>query len=117
MSAQQVLYLNYPAAIPVGHTVEITSYKDTSKQSRWGAGADAYPVVVDLDTGIRYANQVHLSMWTGGNAFDVEHYSRVPRTDLSIDTVTTARVVECTLVFIADLPAQQTVLAVDNVRL
>lgn len=117
MTARQVLYLNYPAAIPVGHTVEVTSYKDTSKQSRWGGGADAYPVVVDVDTGIRYANQVHLSMWTGGNAFDVEHYPTQARADLTVDSVTTARVVECTLVFIADLPAQQTVLVVDNVRM
>jgi hypothetical protein len=48
--------LNYPAAIPVGHVIEVTEFLDTrpEKKRRTYARGEPFqiPVILDLDTGM-----------------------------------------------------------------
>lgn len=50
--------LNYPAAIPVGHVIEVTEFLHTrpeKKRRSYTRGEPFHiPVILDLDTGIRY---------------------------------------------------------------
>ncbi|MFE6971638.1 hypothetical protein [Isoptericola sp. NPDC057653] len=110
--------LNYPAPIAVGHAVEITEFTDTrpEKKRRGFAGAEpsSHPVVVDLDTGIRYMNHVHASAGgNGGNSFTPNRYPLDPRPDLPVAATWRGRVTACTLVMVEGLENQHTTLLVE----
>ncbi|GHF62399.1 hypothetical protein FHX82_002917 [Amycolatopsis bartoniae] len=114
------LAVNYPAPIPVGHRVEITEFADTRPEKK-RKGFDMtlpfrHPVVVDLDTGIRYMNHVHAREdGNGGNAFTPNHYPFAPRPGLAVSRVYEARVVACTLVSVEGLSTQHTMLALEPI--
>ncbi len=88
-----ILPLNHAVPIPVGHTVEVTEYADTrpeKKRKGWDLSeAFRHPVVLDLDTGIRYMNHVHASRaGNGGNSFAANPYplTRAPTSSSAAST-------------------------------
>ncbi|MFE4590010.1 hypothetical protein [Streptomyces laurentii] len=99
------IHLNYPAAIPVGHVIEVTEFADTRPEKKRTLGSpnrgEAFriPVILDLDTGIRYMNERHT---TGrgalGNVYDAPPYPTRPSAALPVERVYRARVTACTLV-------------------
>jgi hypothetical protein len=107
------LHLNFAAAIPVGHAVEITEFSDP-KAGKRGPSIDSpqtHPAIQDLDTGIRYLNHVHVSTsGNGGNAFRPNIYPLIPLSSLQVARVSRARVVACTVVWVEGITSQQTVL-------
>ncbi|MBD3554979.1 hypothetical protein [Streptomyces sp. SP18CM02] len=114
-----ILPLNHAAPIPVGHTVEVTEYADTrpeKKRKGWDLSeAFRHPVVLDLDTGIRYMNHVHASRaGNGGNSFAANPYPLTPRADLVVSRVYRARVTACTIVAVEGLDTQHTALALER---
>lgn len=111
--------LNYPAPLPVGHTVEVTEFADTRpERKRKGfsqSEAFAHPVVVDLDTGIRYMNHVHASRHgNGGNSFTANRYPLEPRPDLEVAARWKGRVTACTIVMVEGLENPHTTLQVET---
>jgi hypothetical protein len=113
------LALNYAAAIPVGHTIEVTEFEDERpEKKRKGfdmAEAFRHPVVQDLDTGIRYMNHVHASRGgNGGNEFTPNRYPLTPRAALTVARVWKGRVVGCALVFVEGIGTQHTALEVEE---
>lgn len=113
--------LNYPAAIPVGHVIEVTEFLDTrpEKKRRSYPRGEPFqiPVILDLDTGIRYMNHRHVSRGdNGGNDFVPNNYSSEPRSDLPVSRVYRAKVTACTLVMVEGLENQHTTLVVDPVE-
>jgi hypothetical protein len=109
--------LNYPAAIPVGHIVEVTEFLDTRPERKRGAYARGepfqVPVVRDLDTGIRCMNHRHVSRGdNGGNGFVPNSYPSQPRSGLVVGRVYRAEVTECTLVMVEGLEGRHTTLMV-----
>lgn len=111
--------LNYPAPIPVGHSVEVTEFADTrpERKRRGDARFEAfsYPVLVDLDTGIRYMNHVHASIGgNGGNSFFANRYPLEPLPSLVVARVWRGRVAACSLVMVEALESQHTTLLVDE---
>jgi hypothetical protein len=99
------IHLNYPAAIPVGHVIEVTEFADTRPEKKRKLGSPnrgepfRIPVVVDLDTGIRYMNERHTAHRVGAVAFfDVPAYPTRPSAALPVERVYRARVTACTLV-------------------
>ncbi|MCK9794903.1 hypothetical protein M1843_14220 [Isoptericola sp. 4D.3] len=117
----RIVALNYAAPIAVGHTVEITEFADTRPEKK-RKGSDRFeafrlPVVVDLDTGIRYMNHVHASAGgNGGNSFTPNRYPLVPRPDLQVAATWRGRVTACTIVMIEGLENQHTTLVVEPVE-
>ena len=112
------LTLNYPAAIPVGHTVEVTEFADTrpEKKRKGSAHGEAFlaPMVQDLDTGIRYLNHAHASTaGNGGNIFTPNRYPLTPLAGLVVERVWRASVLACTLVFVEGLGTQHTTLELE----
>ncbi|GLV78025.1 hypothetical protein [Streptomyces hygroscopicus] len=114
------LALNYPAAIPAGHRIEVTEFADTRPEKKryktltW-ADPCQYPAVLDLDTGIRYMSHVHASR--GGNGGFMPHpYPLVPRNDLPVSRVYQAVVKACTLVMVDAFENQHTTLLVEPVE-
>jgi hypothetical protein len=113
----RTLRLNFPAPIPVGHTIEVTRFADTRPEGkRRGDGrfeAVTFPAVVDLDTGIRYMNHVHGSAGgNGGLPFFANSYPLEPRPELPVAEVWRGRVTACTLVMVEGLEGQHTMLVV-----
>lgn len=111
--------LNYPAPLPVGHTVEVTEFADTRpERKRKGfsqSEAFAHPVVVDLDTGIQYMNHVHASRHgNGGNSFTANRYPLEPRPDLEVAARWKGRVTACTIVMVEGLENPHTTLQVET---
>ncbi|KOU01357.1 hypothetical protein ADK88_31015 [Streptomyces sp. NRRL F-2295] len=113
-----ILPLNHAVPIPVGHTVEVTEYADTrpeKKRKGWDLSeAFRHPVVLDLDTGIRYMNHVHASR--AGNSFAANPYPLTPRADLVVSRVYRARVTACTIVAVEGLDTQHTALALERLE-
>jgi hypothetical protein len=110
------LALNHAVPVPVGHRVEITEFTAPEGRSRGSADtqAHAHPAVLDLDTGIRYLNHVHVSAGNnGGNAFRPNAYPFEPRPDLSVARIWRGRVAACTVVEVEGLSAQHTMLAIE----
>jgi hypothetical protein len=113
----RILALAYPAAIPVGHRVEVVEYADTRPEGRRRGAlrvADVPPpVVTDLDTGIRYMNHVHGSAGgNGANAFAPNAYPFAPRAELVEAARWRGTVAACTIVLVEALPEQHTMLAI-----
>lgn len=77
--------------------------------------AFAMPVVVDLDTGIRYMNHAHAvnGRFVGG-AVTPSRYPLEPRGDLEIAGVWRGTVTACTLVMVEDVDNQHTMLQIDR---
>ncbi|UOQ55752.1 hypothetical protein MUN78_08475 [Leucobacter allii] len=114
----RIVALNYPAAIPVGHAVEITEFADTRPERKRTRDprfeACAAPAIVDLDTGIRYMNHAHASIaGNGGNSFRANRYPLAPLPSLTVERVWRARVTACTLVMVEGLESQHTMLELD----
>jgi len=112
------LAVNYPAPIPVGHLVEVTEYQDVRpEKERHGfdmAEAFRHPVLLDVDTGIRYMNHVHVSVGpNGGNSFQPKGYPLTPRQNLPVSRVWRGRVLACALVSVEGLSTQHTTLDLD----
>lgn len=112
---ERSIAVNYPAAIPVGHIVELTRFADPRpERKRRGVGdSQAYtvPVLHDLDTGIRYMNHAHASIGgNGGNSFVANRYPFEPLAELEAAEVWRGRVLACTLVMVEGLENQHTVL-------
>jgi hypothetical protein len=110
--------VNYPAPIPVGHLVEVTEYEDVRpERKRRGAGlgeAFQHPVLLDVDTGIRFMNHVHASAGAnGGNAHRPNRYPRTPRPELPVNRVWRGRVLACALVYVEALSTQHTTLELE----
>jgi len=115
----ETLAVNFPAPIPVGHIVEVTRFADTrpERKRRGDARFEAFsfPMLLDLDTGIRYMNHVHASVGgNGGNMFTANRYPFAPRPELVVEEVWRARVTACTLVMVEGLDGQHTMLALDR---
>ncbi|WAP56170.1 hypothetical protein [Streptomyces sp. S465] len=114
------LALNYPAAIPAGHKIEVTEFADTRPEKKrykpptW-ADPCQYPVVLDLDTGIRYMNHVHASRGGNGGLL-LRPYPLVPRGDLQVSRVYQAVVTACALVMVEGYDNQHTTLLVEPVE-
>ncbi|GHH73784.1 hypothetical protein GCM10018793_13140 [Streptomyces sulfonofaciens] len=114
------LSLNYPAAIAVGHKIEVTEFADTRPEKKrhkrltW-ADACLYPVVRDLDTGIRYMSHVHASRGENGGLI-IDPYPLAPRSDLPVSRVYHAVVKACTLVLVDAFDNQYTTLLVEPVE-
>jgi hypothetical protein len=107
------LNLNCAVPIPCGHTVEITRFAAPAT-ARPKFGPDTNAMVLDLDTGIRYANHDHMSRaGNGGGAYVANQYPPAPRADIQVDGIQRARVVTCTLVFVEGLGTQHTVLVLE----
>jgi len=113
------LALNYPAPIPVGHTVEVTEYADT-RPERKRRGFDAaeafrHPTVRDLDSGILYMNHVHASAGPDTSVpFLANDYPVVPREELVVARVWRGRVTACALVHVEGPDTQHTALRIDE---
>jgi hypothetical protein len=114
-----ILHLRFGAPIPVGHTVEITSFEDPRPEGkRKSGGAErglphTSPAILDLDTGIRHMTHVHASSaGNGGNPFSANPYPLVPRPELAVAAVSRATVTACTLVYVEGLATTHTVLEV-----
>jgi hypothetical protein len=110
--------VNYPAPIPVGHLVEVTEYADVRpERKRRGTGlAEAFqhPVLLDVDTGIRYMNHVHASAGSnGGNSYRPNRYPLTPRRELPVSRVWRGRVLGCALVYVEALSTRHTALELD----
>ncbi|MFJ2958777.1 hypothetical protein [Streptomyces sp. NPDC087270] len=117
---EATLTLNYPAPIAAGHEIEVTEFADTrpeKKRSRWYPAWDQpfrHPVILDVTTGIRYMNHMHVHRGdNGGNCFAPNDYPLEPRTDLPVRRVYRARVKACALVMVEGLDQQHTKLVVD----
>lgn len=114
------LSLNYLAAIPVGHRIEVTEFADTRPEKKrhktltW-MDACQYPAVLDLDTGIRYMIHVHASRG-GGSRYRRDPYPLDPRNDLPVSRVYRAVVKACTLVLVEAYDNQYTTLLVELVE-
>ncbi|MFE0420378.1 hypothetical protein [Streptomyces tendae] len=113
------LFLNYPAAIPAGHEIEVTEFADTRPEKKrhktltW-EDACKYPAILDLDTGIRYLNHVHASR--GGNGgYMAAPYPLTARADLPVSRIYRAIVKACTLVLVDAVDNQYTTLLVEPV--
>jgi hypothetical protein len=109
--------LNYPAAIPVGHVIEVTEFLDTrpEKKRRSPPRGEPFqmPVILDLDTGIRYMNHRHVSRGdNGGNDFVTNSYPSAIRSDLVVSRVYRATVTACSLLMIEGLSGQHTTLGI-----
>lgn len=117
------LRLNYPAPIPVGHTIEITEFAEPPRieRGRWGPLTPSarlaipnpkkphlHPLVRDLDTGIRYTGVVP--------AADEGEKGETSTTggELPVRQVRTAKVAACTMVLSSGFPSQQTLLELDE---
>ncbi|MFI6346695.1 hypothetical protein [Streptomyces sp. NPDC050560] len=111
------LSLNYPAAIPVGHRVEITEFADTRPEKKRYKrpsfeDACAYPALLDLDTGVRYMSHVHASR--GGNSsYLPSPYPVAPLPGLPVSRVYRAVVRACALVMVDAVDNQYTTLVVE----
>ncbi|MGO2634412.1 MAG: hypothetical protein ACTH9H_11755 [Galactobacter sp.] len=110
--------LNYPAAIPVGHRVELTWFEDTrpERQRHKVSWYEPYsrPVVKDLETGIVYMNYVHASNGVnGGHGYTPKDYPFGYRQELPVREVWVAKVLACTLVFVEALESRHTQLLLE----
>ncbi|CAM3316263.1 hypothetical protein [Stackebrandtia soli] len=101
--------LDFPAPIPVGHRIEVTTFAAPRPGPNEPVGDPSRsPVVHDLDSGIRYADEVHVSGRGRHGGFLL-----APRDDLSVTAVIRGRVTACTLVHVSIHPIQHTVLEVE----
>jgi hypothetical protein len=111
------LSLNYPAAIPAGHEIEVTEFADTRPEWHGRPGWTEpfrLPAILDLNTSIRYMNHAHASPGAnGGNSFTPNSYPVRPRSALAVERVYRARVVACTLVMVEGLGIQHTTLVIE----
>jgi hypothetical protein len=113
------LALNYPAAIPAGHKIEVTEFADTRPEKKrhktltWADPCE-FPAVLDLETGIRFMSHVHASRGPNGG-FRTTPYPLTPRADLPVSRVYQAVVKACTLVMVDAFDNQHTILLVEPV--
>jgi hypothetical protein len=117
---RQVVQLNHAVPIPVGHEVEITEFADPRPEKKRKGGTSEFglphisPVVVDLETGIRWMNHVHASRGNnGGYTYRSNGYPLQPMADLEVARVLRGRVTACTVVMVEGLSTQQTALEVE----
>ena len=111
-----IVPLAYPAAIPVGHRVELTWYlKPSGRGGRRLASLPPQPFLVDLDSGVRYGAHWQLGEHDRFRSDWPNRYALDPLPELRAERVVRGRVAACTVVHL-DLsePYQQTMLLVDE---
>ncbi len=112
----QQITLAFPAAIPVGHRVEVTWYPEPAGLlGRKQKPAPAHPVLVDLDTGVRYVTHWHVGRHAAFRSDRPNDYATAPLGDLVAERVLRGRVRACTVVHVSlSDPYQHTVLVLEE---
>jgi hypothetical protein len=111
-----IVPLAYPAAIPVGHRVELTWYlKPAGVARRKLASAPPEPFLVDLDSGVRYGVEWQLGEHLSFRSDRPNRYELDPLPHLQAERIVRGRVAACTIVHVSlSEPYQQTMLLIDE---
>lgn len=111
-----IVPLAYPAAIPVGHRVELTWYlKPGGIRRNKLESVPPQPFLVDLDSGVRYGTHWQLGEYVTFRSDWPNRYALDPLPQLRAERIVRGRVAACTIVHVGlGEPYQQTMLLVDE---
>jgi hypothetical protein len=110
--------LAYPAAVPVGHHVELTwRFKPGGLRGNKPTSRPYEPFLIDLDSGVQYAPYWQVGTHDTFRSHAVNDYASEPRLELDVERVVRGRVRSCTVVHIGlSEPYQQTILVIEEDR-
>lgn len=107
--------LAYPAAIPIGHHVELTwRLKAGGLLGNKLVEQPYEPFLIDLDSGVQYAPEWQVGTHATFRSGAVNDYASEPRVELQVTRVVRGRVRSCTIVHVGMAePYQQTILVIE----
>jgi len=108
--------LAYPAAIPVGHRVELTWMLQRGGLRGNKLSAKPFePFLRDLDSGVAYGCEWHVGSFDAFRSDRVHPYASEPLPELEVERTLRGRVAACTVVTVAVAdPYQHTILVLDE---
>lgn len=111
-----IVPLAYPAAIPVGHRVELTWRVNRGRRRGSKPTPSPHePFLLDLDTGVGIGPEWQLGDFVAFRADHVHAYAVDPLPQLEVERTLRGRVVSCTIVHVTlPDPYQQTILVLDE---
>lgn len=108
--------LAYPAAIPVGHRVELTWFvRLGGMRGNKPSSRPFEPYLHDLDSGVAYGTEWQLGTFRAFRSDHVHPYELEPLPQLEVERTLRGRVTACTVVTVTlPEPYQNTILVLDE---